>query len=51
MTPDLLGLFEGFRPKFVRRYAALGDAIRSAAAQYVADVASGSFPNEQESFQ
>lgn len=51
VTPDLLGLFEGFRPKFVRRYAALGDAIRSAAAQYVADVASGNFPSEQESFQ
>jgi len=50
VTPDLVGLFEGFRPKFVRRYAELGDAIRRAAAQYVADVASGDFPNEQESF-
>jgi 3-methyl-2-oxobutanoate hydroxymethyltransferase len=50
VTPDLLGLFEGFRPKFARRYAELGDQIRKAAAQYVADVASGDFPNEQESF-
>src|SRR3954454_785687 len=51
VTPDLLGLFAGFRPRFVRRYAELGDAIRKAAAQYVADVASGAFPSDQESFQ
>ncbi len=50
VTPDLLGLFEGFRPKFVRRYASLSDTIRSAAGEYVADVLSGQFPNEQESF-
>ncbi|WP_422925395.1 3-methyl-2-oxobutanoate hydroxymethyltransferase [Singulisphaera sp. PoT] len=50
VTPDLLGLFQGFRPKFVRRYADLGDAVRKAASQYVSDVASGAFPNEQESF-
>jgi 3-methyl-2-oxobutanoate hydroxymethyltransferase len=50
VTPDLLGLFEGFRPRFVRRYAELGDAVRQAAARYVADVAAGRFPSEQESF-
>ena len=50
VTPDLLGLFERFRPKFVRRYAELGDQIRKAAASYVADVASGRFPDETESF-
>jgi 3-methyl-2-oxobutanoate hydroxymethyltransferase len=50
VTPDLLGLFQGFRPRFVRRYAELGDEVRRAAASYVADVASGHFPNEQESF-
>ena len=50
VTPDLLGLFEGFRPKFVRRYATLGDTIREAAGRYVADVNSGQFPNDQESF-
>jgi len=47
---DMLGLFEDFRPKFVRRYASLGDAIRQAAAAYVADVTSGQFPTEGESF-
>jgi 3-methyl-2-oxobutanoate hydroxymethyltransferase len=51
VTPDLVGLFEGFRPRFVRRYAELGQAVRQAAAAYVADVAAGRFPTEQESFQ
>ena len=50
VTPDLLGSFEGFRPKFVRRYADLSTVIRKAAAKYVADVASGSYPSEGESF-
>jgi 3-methyl-2-oxobutanoate hydroxymethyltransferase len=47
---DLLGLFEGFHPKFVRHYAELGQQIRSAVAGYVADVAEGRFPGELESF-
>jgi 3-methyl-2-oxobutanoate hydroxymethyltransferase len=51
VSSDLLGLFDDFRPKFVRRYAELGDLIRKAAAAYVADVASGRFPSDQESFQ
>ena len=50
VTPDLLGLFEGFRPKFVRSYAELGDAVRQAATRYVADVVEGRFPSDQESF-
>src|SRR6185437_4611697 len=36
VSSDLLGLFEDFRPKFVRRYAELGDLIQKAAAAYVA---------------
>ena len=50
VTHDMLGLFEGFRPKFVRRYAELGDAIRQAAAAYAEDVRSRRFPSESESF-
>jgi 3-methyl-2-oxobutanoate hydroxymethyltransferase len=50
VTPDLLGLFEGFRPKFVRRYAELGEPIRKAAREYVADVQAGRFPDTGESF-
>jgi 3-methyl-2-oxobutanoate hydroxymethyltransferase len=47
---DMLGLLESFRPKFVRRYAELGEAIREAAASYVRDVSAGRFPEERESF-
>ena len=50
VTPDLLGLFENFRPKFARRYAELGDLARQAASAYVADVRAGRFPTAAESF-
>ena len=50
VTPDMLGLFDTFRPKFVRRYAELGEAVRQAASKYVSDVVEGRFPNDQESF-
>lgn len=48
---DMLGLLEGFRPRFARRYAEIGEAIRAAAAGYVQDVRSGTFPQDGESFQ
>ncbi len=48
---DLLGVFEAFRPKFVRRYSELAQTIRSAAARYVEDVRSGAFPSREESYQ
>jgi 3-methyl-2-oxobutanoate hydroxymethyltransferase len=47
---DMLGLLEGFRPKFARRYAEIGQAIRAAATSYVKDVKGGTFPGEGESF-
>jgi 3-methyl-2-oxobutanoate hydroxymethyltransferase len=47
---DMLGLFDGFHPKFVRRYADLSETVRAAAAQYIADVRSGAFPTKEESF-
>ena len=50
VTPDMLGLFQGHRPKFARGYANLGDSIRKAAAQYVNDVQARQFPSEAESF-
>ncbi len=50
VTPDLLGLYQGHVPKFVRRYATLGETIRGAVAAYVADVREGRYPNEAESF-
>ncbi len=50
VTHDLLGLYLGHTPKFVRRYAELGDATRDAFARYVADVKSRTFPSDAESY-
>jgi 3-methyl-2-oxobutanoate hydroxymethyltransferase len=50
VTPDLLGLYQGFRPKFVRQYATLGETIRGAVGAYVADVREGRYPNDAETF-
>jgi 3-methyl-2-oxobutanoate hydroxymethyltransferase len=47
---DILGLFEDFKPKFVRRYANLGEEIKKACQKYLGDVKSGSFPSEEESY-
>ena len=47
---DMLGLFEEFRPKFVRLYANLAPEIRSAAEKYCDDVRSGNFPSAEESY-
>lgn len=47
---DILGLFEDFRPKFVRRYANLGQEIKKACQKYLEDVKSGEFPGDEESY-
>ena len=50
VTHDMMGMYFGRTPKFVRRYAALGDAMRDAFARYVGDVKARRFPGEQESY-
>jgi 3-methyl-2-oxobutanoate hydroxymethyltransferase len=47
---DMLGLGGDFRPRFARRFAEIGEAIRAAAAAYVQEVRQGTFPGEGESF-
>ena len=47
---DLVGMYSGFTPTFVKRYAEAGAAIRDAAARYAAEVRDGSFPGEGKSF-
>jgi 3-methyl-2-oxobutanoate hydroxymethyltransferase len=47
---DLVGLFSGFTPSFVKRYAEAGAVIKDAVARYAADVRNGSFPAEGQSF-
>ena len=48
---DVLGMYDGMKPKFVRRYAELGDAMQKALAAFLDDVRAGRFPDEtSESF-
>jgi 3-methyl-2-oxobutanoate hydroxymethyltransferase len=47
---DLLGLFDGFRPKFVKRYAELGAATTDALRAFAADVRAGTFPGPAHQF-
>jgi 3-methyl-2-oxobutanoate hydroxymethyltransferase len=47
---DMLGMTQGFSPRFLRRYADLNSVMTDAIGQYVTDVKSGDFPNEQESY-
>ncbi|WP_137137066.1 3-methyl-2-oxobutanoate hydroxymethyltransferase [Rhizobium sp. FKY42] len=48
---DMLGLFDAFKPRFVKRYAELGALVSQAAADYARDVRDGSFPAEEHTFQ
>ncbi|MEO5989813.1 MAG: 3-methyl-2-oxobutanoate hydroxymethyltransferase [Candidatus Eisenbacteria bacterium] len=50
VTHDMVGLYLGRVPKFVRRYAELGDGLRDAITHYVADVKARRFPGESESY-
>jgi 3-methyl-2-oxobutanoate hydroxymethyltransferase len=47
---DVLGLGSGHYPKFVRSYAHLAEDAVAALTRFVADVESGSFPGEEESY-
>lgn len=47
---DMLGINQGFSPRFLRRYADLGNAITDAVGSYITDVKSSDFPNEQEQY-
>jgi 3-methyl-2-oxobutanoate hydroxymethyltransferase len=47
---DFLGLFQGFVPRFVKRYAELGDAVAAATSEYVSEVRAGKFPEDRHSF-
>jgi 3-methyl-2-oxobutanoate hydroxymethyltransferase len=48
---DLLGLTEGHLPRFVKRYGNLSREIRDALESYAEDVRSGTFPEEQHTYE
>jgi 3-methyl-2-oxobutanoate hydroxymethyltransferase len=47
---DMLGMNDGFAPKFLRKYASLGEEITRATAAYVQDVKQAQFPSPEESY-
>jgi 3-methyl-2-oxobutanoate hydroxymethyltransferase len=47
---DMLGLNETFNPKFLKRYAELGEAVRAAVRAYAAEVRDGTYPGPSHSF-
>jgi 3-methyl-2-oxobutanoate hydroxymethyltransferase len=47
---DMLGLYEGRSPRFVKRYAELATAARDALERYAAEVRAGAFPAEQHTY-
>ena len=50
VLPDMLGLNEGFEPRFLRRFAELGPEVRAAVADYVEAVKSAEYPSGAESY-
>jgi 3-methyl-2-oxobutanoate hydroxymethyltransferase len=47
---DLLGLYEGHAPRFVKQYAELAPTIGAAVEQYASEVRDGSFPEEKHTY-
>jgi 3-methyl-2-oxobutanoate hydroxymethyltransferase len=47
---DLLGMYAGRQPRFVKRYAEVAEAIGAAVSSYAADVRSGAFPEAQHTY-
>ena len=47
---DLLGMFTDFTPKFVKRYANIGEVMKNAFKQYFEEIQSGVFPGEENQY-
>ena len=50
VTHDMLGLFRDFTPKFVKRYADVGDMTTEAIERYCREVREGAFPAKEHCF-
>jgi 3-methyl-2-oxobutanoate hydroxymethyltransferase len=48
---DMLGLNEGFAPKFLKHYAELGASVRAAVRDYAGEVRAGRYPGPEHSFE
>ena len=47
---DMLGMFSDFTPKFVKRFANVGEVMKQGFADYIEAVGNGSFPAEENTF-
>lgn len=47
---DMLGLFEDFKPKFVKQFASVGEVMESAFKDYIDEVKGGTFPGPEHGF-
>jgi 3-methyl-2-oxobutanoate hydroxymethyltransferase len=47
IVSDMLGIFQAFTPKFVKKYAQIGSEMSKAFEAYVADVREGVFPSKE----
>lgn len=50
IVADVIGQFQTFVPKFVKRYADVAGVVTQAMREYVADVKSGAFPGEEHTY-
>jgi 3-methyl-2-oxobutanoate hydroxymethyltransferase len=50
IVSDLLGIFEAFTPKFVKKYANLADDIKAAFQEYAREVREGTFPGPEHAY-
>lgn len=47
---DMLGMFSDFTPKFVKRFASVGEVMKAAFREYADEVKSGAFPAEENEY-
>lgn len=47
---DMLGMYPDFTPRFVKKYAQLGHAVKQAVREYASEVRDGSFPTQAHTF-
>ncbi|MCI5500869.1 MAG: 3-methyl-2-oxobutanoate hydroxymethyltransferase [Lachnospiraceae bacterium] len=47
---DMLGMFSDYIPKFVKRFANVGDAMKAGFADYIKEVSEGTYPAEEHTF-
>jgi 3-methyl-2-oxobutanoate hydroxymethyltransferase len=50
VSHDMLGITKDFHPRFLRRYLNLYDLIKTATEQYISDVKTCDFPNDNEQY-